>query len=242
MHEQKTNIDYESAWEAEVLVLATKSATTSWILSALIIPFFAFFEFSVNHDRFLEFLYIFLCVSGLMFVTVLIKKYLYLPPFIATYGVSIIVSLCFSYMAVNTDAENVHNYLMAVSTITLVRGLMYFGKTENLVVVTLLNHSIAYGLVFMTRCENLLELPAINGTLFFGLIFILFSFVGANSRYKITKESFINSLKLKTSLDIIEEKNKEILDSITYARRIQHALLTNENYITKTLNRLWPKK
>ncbi len=35
----------------------------------------------------------------------------------------------------------------------------------------------------------------------------------------------------KRSSSIIEEKQKEILDSITYARRIQNALLTSEKYI-----------
>ncbi len=36
----------------------------------------------------------------------------------------------------------------------------------------------------------------------------------------------------------IEEKQKEILDSIHYAKRIQTALLTHENYFDKNLNRL----
>ena len=36
----------------------------------------------------------------------------------------------------------------------------------------------------------------------------------------------------------VEEKQKEILDSIRYAQRIQRALITSENYITKSLNNL----
>jgi hypothetical protein len=36
----------------------------------------------------------------------------------------------------------------------------------------------------------------------------------------------------------VEEKQKEILDSIHYAKRIQRALITNEKYITKKLNDL----
>ena len=39
-----------------------------------------------------------------------------------------------------------------------------------------------------------------------------------------------------------EEKQKEILDSIYYARRIQRALITPEFYINKSLNRLNVKK
>lgn len=40
---------------------------------------------------------------------------------------------------------------------------------------------------------------------------------------------------------IIEEKQKEILDSIYYAQRIQRSLLPNEKYISKSLNRLGKK-
>ncbi len=37
---------------------------------------------------------------------------------------------------------------------------------------------------------------------------------------------------------IIEEKQREILDSIHYAKKIQNALMTNENYIERSLNKL----
>ena len=38
--------------------------------------------------------------------------------------------------------------------------------------------------------------------------------------------------------EIIEEKNKDITASITYAKRIQSSLLTTEKYIEKSINRL----
>jgi tetratricopeptide (TPR) repeat protein len=38
--------------------------------------------------------------------------------------------------------------------------------------------------------------------------------------------------------DIIEQKQKEMLDSIRYAKRIQQALITNEHYIHKNMSRL----
>lgn len=41
---------------------------------------------------------------------------------------------------------------------------------------------------------------------------------------------------------VIEEKQKEILDSIYYARRIQKSLLPNETYILKIINRLQNRK
>ncbi len=38
--------------------------------------------------------------------------------------------------------------------------------------------------------------------------------------------------------ELVDEKQKEILDSIYYARRIQRALITNEKYIEKLLNKM----
>jgi tetratricopeptide (TPR) repeat protein len=46
------------------------------------------------------------------------------------------------------------------------------------------------------------------------------------------------NLKIIKQKHIIEEKQKEILDSIYYARRIQRALLTSEKYIVRNLNKL----
>ena len=40
--------------------------------------------------------------------------------------------------------------------------------------------------------------------------------------------------------ELVEEKQKEIIDSINYASRIQRALITSERYIEKSLNRLIP--
>jgi hypothetical protein len=61
--------------------------------------------------------------------------------------------------------------------------------------------------------------------------------------------AFLRQRKLKQQVDIqrklaeqqkqiVEEKQKEILDSIHYAKRIQNALITNSNYIQKHLSRL----
>lgn len=52
------------------------------------------------------------------------------------------------------------------------------------------------------------------------------------------KEKKKVNLQLEHKNKIIEEKQKEILDSIHYARRIQNALITNEKYIDRSLTKL----
>lgn len=48
---------------------------------------------------------------------------------------------------------------------------------------------------------------------------------------------FIFKKELNESKEKTEEKNKEILDSIHYAKRIQQALLPNEKYIERHINK-----
>jgi len=62
---------------------------------------------------------------------------------------------------------------------------------------------------------------------------------------KADKEKEIERLKnveLKSAYDIIADKNKEILDSIHYAKRIQQSLLPTEIYIERNLKRLLKKQ
>jgi hypothetical protein len=48
------------------------------------------------------------------------------------------------------------------------------------------------------------------------------------------KQKFI----IKNQKELVEEKQKEILDSIHYAKRIQNALLPTEKYIQKNIDRM----
>ncbi|MGZ3883384.1 MAG: PP2C family protein-serine/threonine phosphatase [Bacteroidia bacterium] len=227
--------DHNSEWELEAKNLAHRSAARIWLIASAVVPFFAFFEYGYSTEQFRHFLTIFLCVSAIMLLVIVIQKKFPLPAVIQTYGVSVILGCCFSYMAAKTNVSNVHNYLMGVSAITLVRGMIYFGKVSQLVIVTLFNHTLALTLICLLRPEPLFDIPGIESTLFFGIIFMIFSFVGMNTRYMLTRENFSKSLELQTSFDVIEEKQTEILDSINYAERIQHALLAGKKLLNENL-------
>ncbi|MES2761359.1 MAG: tetratricopeptide repeat protein [Bacteroidota bacterium] len=56
--------------------------------------------------------------------------------------------------------------------------------------------------------------------------------------YKNYKEKQKINVEITKQKHIIEEKQKEILDSIYYAKRIQTALITSEKYIERNLNKL----
>jgi len=61
-------------------------------------------------------------------------------------------------------------------------------------------------------------------------------------RFKVTQKQkqIIEEQKLLVdkAYDELHEKNKEVMDSIYYAEKIQRALITPEKYIANSLNKL----
>ena len=66
------------------------------------------------------------------------------------------------------------------------------------------------------------------------LLVVLFAGFIYRSLIQIKKKNILITAQKKK----IEEKQKEILDSIHYAKRIQDAMLPRESYIEKTIRRL----
>lgn len=79
-------------------------------------------------------------------------------------------------------------------------------------------------------------------TLYAGLVLVI-TFLGfVVNRFRVTQKQkgIIEGQKVLVdeAFAQLEEKNNEVMDSIRYAKRIQSALMPNEKYIEKTLNRL----
>lgn len=93
----------------------------------------------------------------------------------------------------------------------------------------------------LLKSENTLKENRHKTFLYFilgsGVFILIIGFLTYN-RFRLKRKSE-EALKLKNKE--IEEKNKEILDSIHYARRIQSSLFTPEKYIDKNLNKLIDK-
>ena len=72
------------------------------------------------------------------------------------------------------------------------------------------------------------------------LVLILAIVIFRSLRQNQKKNKIITEQKLivEHQKELVEEKQKEILDSIHYAKRIQTALITSEKYIFKSLNKL----
>lgn len=83
----------------------------------------------------------------------------------------------------------------------------------------------------------------------FFLVFILFTivFVGILINRNKIKQRANKQLEEKNALiehqkNLVEQKQKEVMDSIQYARRIQQSLLPNDKYIARVLSQLKDRK
>jgi tetratricopeptide (TPR) repeat protein len=78
-----------------------------------------------------------------------------------------------------------------------------------------------------------------------GLVFLLAGLIVVINRFRITsrQKKIIEAQKKQVdeAFGMLAEKNKEVMDSIHYARRIQQALITSEKYISRTLSALRKK-
>jgi hypothetical protein len=72
------------------------------------------------------------------------------------------------------------------------------------------------------------------------LVLILAGFIFRSYRQKQKANIIISQQKseVEKQKNLVEEKQKDILDSIHYAKRIQQSLLPTEKYIEKKLNEL----
>jgi|ERR1700757_870364 len=84
-------------------------------------------------------------------------------------------------------------------------------------------------------------IASVGGVLVLVIIFSLFLY----KRFKITQRQKVIIEKQKVMVDKayeeLHERNKEVMDSIRYAKRIQTALITTEKYIENTFNKLMKK-
>lgn len=71
--------------------------------------------------------------------------------------------------------------------------------------------------------------------------FLLFIVRAYRQKNEANKMSLQQKKETERAYEKLHEKNKEVLDSIHYAKRIQRALITNEKYLEKNLSRLQKK-
>ena len=104
--------------------------------------------------------------------------------------------------------------------------------------VLVLNYVDLFSVILLTMgfLFKFMFWPGATFMMIIGVLMLFFSLIGWNISFK--REVKLRSIieeRLKLSLNEIEEKNKEITDSINYAKRIQDAIFPSFDFIKKNI-------
>lgn len=230
---QAENKSSLAQWDTEVKRLMMQSSANSWPLTSFCFAFFITVEIYHRNDPayITPFYFLFFGGSVLVLTAHLFRKKIRYPFVVNAYGTSILVPLVTTIAACITAPENVFTYFLLTSFVIVVRGLLYCQKVSTLAIMAACSHLTIFLTTLIIRKEPYLSLPNIVSTNVIQLFMIIFSLSGTAGRYKLTRDNFLNSLKMGNAYRIIEEKNKDITDSINYARRIQRSLLPQSHFL-----------
>ncbi len=149
------------------------------------------------------------------------------PAFIAYLGCIVENSYMYSVM----DASTLQKFTFAFIATFIGAGMMAVWRLSFsvwAVIVSLILNASFFLLLSPLSIEEYLS----NGA-FLTMMVAIFSIVLIHTRYNLTLKEVTSRLKLEVASDEIAEKNKNITDSIKYAKRIQNAMLMPTENIKK---------
>ena len=234
---KSNKINIRVDWQSEMNRIATRHHVIVCWVAIILNPIWFVSDYFTIPNYWKIFLVVRLAVTGLILLAVLLRKAINLStellvvfPFL---GISIQNAFMWSVMDVPTLQKHAFAYLALI----IGAGMLVLWKPIWTIVIVLLS-LIANGIYFHLNSELTTEEILINGGLLVLTVGII-SVVLIHSRYVLTKKEIIARLALAVTIDklevqkeLIEDKNKEITDSINYAQRIQQAILPNLDEIT----------
>lgn len=231
------NPEHLAEWDKEVRRLMVKSATTSWPLTAICAAAFVFVEIYYRNqpDYIIPFYWLFLGSGAMVLIAHMLRKRIRYPYIISAFGTSILIPAICTVAACITVNENVFTYFLMTSVVIVVRGLLYCQRVKTLAIIAACSHLTILIATLIFRHEPYFSLPNILSTNIIQLFLILFSLSGTAKRYTLTRDNFLNSLKVADANKSLAEKNKDITDSINYARRIQRSLLPQKDFLNTNI-------
>lgn len=235
MSNGKINIRVD--WRNEMNRVATKyHVIGSWV-AIILNPLWFIADYFTIPEYWVNFLYVRLTVSGITLLAVLLRKAINL-------SIEMLIAIPFlgicvqnAYMWSVMDVPTLQKHAFAYLAVIVAAGMLVLWKPIWTIAVLAIS-IIANGVFFHFYSALPVNEILINGGLLVLTVGII-SVVLIQSRYTLTKKEIIARLalvvtidKLEVQKDLIQEKNREITDSINYAQRIQSAILPNLEEIT----------
>tara|TARA_B100000809_G_scaffold241831_1_gene265356 strand:+ start:923 stop:2314 length:1392 start_codon:yes stop_codon:yes gene_type:complete len=212
-----------SDWKSEIDKTTLKyHKITLWLGVVFNLLFFATDYININ-EFWKEFLTFRSIVSLVCLVVVLFHKQLKIS--IQLMGVIpvFLISIQNAYMWSVMDAEHLQKHTMAYMALFIGSGMFVFYHIYYSIAIVVL--SLIANFFFFSLNSNLSpDEILVNGGLL-TLSVAIFSILLIRMRFRLTSKELIARFALEESKQEIQEKNKEVVDSINYAKRIQSALI-----------------
>jgi serine phosphatase RsbU (regulator of sigma subunit) len=230
------SVNWKSEMDNTILRYHTIALWVAVIFDMLffITDYFNFYEY------WKEFLIFRVSVSLVCLVTVLFYKKLKIPYELLGFIPVFLISIQNAYMWSVMDVEYFQKHAFAYIAVFIGSGMFMFYHVYYSIAIVIVN-IIANIIFFHYNSSLTLEEILVNGG-FLTAAVAVFSILLIKTRYRLTKREIVARLMLEKSKKQLEEqkaiteaKNREIVDSINYAKRIQDALITPPIKLKKLL-------
>lgn len=230
------SVNWKSEMDSTILRYHTIAL---WVAVIFDMLFFVTDYFNI-YEYWQEFLTFRTAVSLVCLFTVLFHKKLKIPYEVLGFIPVLLISIQNAYMWSVMDIEHLQKHAFAYIAMFIGSGMFMFYHVYYSITIVVAN-IIANIIFFHYNSSLTLDEILVNGGLLTGAVAV-FSILLIRMRYRLTKKEIIARLMLEKSKKeleeqkaITEEKNKEIVDSINYAKRIQDALITPPTKLKKIL-------
>jgi sigma-B regulation protein RsbU (phosphoserine phosphatase) len=218
------------SWQAELNATAFKyHVLIAWVAVGLN-PIWAIGDYYTVPEHFTDFLIFRLAVSVLTLAVLLMRKRLRNFPEIIALIPFIGISIQNAYMYSVMDIPELQKHTFAYIALFIGAGMFVLWRpvySIAIVIISFIANIILFSMNSHLQTSDIL----INGGML-TLSVALFTILLINTRTNLTKKEIIARIALAASFkqleeknEIIEEKNKDISDSINYAQRIQQAVM-----------------
>ncbi len=231
----------EAQWKAELEKSSVKFHVLVCWLAIIFNPIFGITDYHNIPDSWQHILVIRLTISVISLVPLLLRKQFSIPSYIIVFIPFLLISLqnayTFGLIAIHNFTGHVLNYM----ALFIGAGMFILWRWQYSVFMVVLS-MLATALFVNVSTTFTIEWVLVEGGLLL-IVVAFFMILLIQTRYSLTVREIKARLALAAANDelleqkeIIESKNKDITDSIRYARRIQESILPSQILIKKELN------
>ncbi|MGB3466998.1 MAG: SpoIIE family protein phosphatase [Cyclobacteriaceae bacterium] len=197
---------------------------------------FAITDYINVQEHWKTFLVVRIASSTITFLAMVLRKKLNLTSAQVVFVPFILISIQNAFMWSQMDAVHLQKHTLAYMALFIGAGMLILWTIRYSIIIVVLSIIANIGF-FLYYSELGVEEIMVNGGLLTASVAI-FSILLIQTRYNLTKKEIIarteleaSNLKLNAQKEIIEENNRHITDSIKYAKRIQDAILPNDDLL-----------